>query len=361
MKLRIILSSMLIVIIATGVTFQQLAKRVYQDSPTSTTFPQVSTSTTTVPLATTTSAPSTSPSTPSTTTTTHVYNPVPVLNPPVVIGGSGHLRTTCPLTSPYATVVTTTTSTSSTTTSSSSTTTDPSASSTLAPTTTTTSASTRSCTILQVGDSLGYGRGNAMATRLSRNNWLKFYIDDRGSTGLSNLPYFNWINQIRDDLNRYHPNLLIVSFGGNDAQQLTGDGQIERFGTARWKFLYASRVHQVLALAAAKHCGVLWLGMPISEQYLYNQEQLVINQIYSHEVASSTDAAFIPLWNVLAKHGQFTWTARVNGYPETLRSQDGIHPSPWGYYVEATYVINQMKTIYHVNLELSSPAYITGF
>jgi hypothetical protein len=101
--------------------------------------------------------------------------------------------------------------------------------------------------------------------------------------------------------------------------------------------------------------------MPISEFDYFNHEQWMINQIYSDEVAATPDSVFIPLWNTLAKHQRFTWTAKVNGSPVTLRSQDGIHPSGWGYAVEATYVIDQMKSVYHVNLHLGSPAYITGY
>lgn len=200
-----------------------------------------------------------------------------------------------------------------------------------------------------------------MASRLSANPWIHFFIDDRGSTGLSNQNYFDWLTTIKSDLNQYHPNLLVVSFGGNDAQSISGPGVSEYFGTVRWKNLYASRVRDVLTMAANHHCGVLWLGMPVSLPYEYDLRQLVINSIYAHEVSRATNAVFIPLWNVLAKHGNFTWTARVNGGAVTLRSQDGIHPSGWGYAVEATYVINQMRSIYQVNLRMSSPAYITGY
>ena len=361
MKLRILLSSVLVILIGAGATFQQLALKPHASSASNTT-----TTSTSTPGA-TSSTVETTTSTPHATTshsivpTTLSNNPLPVVNPPIVYGGPSHTRSICPLTSPYATPPATTTTVATTTTSTDPSTTSSSTSTTSSSTTTTTRPVGRFCTVLQVGDSLGYGRGHAMASRLARNHWISFYIDDRGSTGLSNQLYYNWISRIRDDLNQYHPNLLIVSFGGNDAQGISGGGQVESFGTARWQTIYASRVHQILALAAAKHCGVLWLGMPISELDYFNHEQLLINQIYSREVAASTDSVFIPLWNALSKHQRFTWTARVNGSPVTLRSQDGIHPSGWGYAVEATYVINQMKTIYHVNLELSGPAYITGY
>ena len=368
MKLRIILSSVLALLLVAGVTLQQLSGKPHHHSVTvsTSTTSTVSTSTTTGLITTTTNHGGTT-SSPATTTTSQ-HSP-PIVNPPIVIGGSANYRTTCPLITPFVASPPTTTSSPTTTTSeSSSTTTIPETTTTTttilpisSSTTTTTKAAVRSCTVLQVGDSLGWGRGHAMQDKLSRNNWIHFYTDDRGSTGLSDLAFYNWITAVRDDLNQYHPNLLIVSFGGNDAQGLSGGGVSENFGTARWKRIYASRVHAVLALAAARHCGVLWLGMPISSMDYFNHLQLIISDIYSHEVAASTNSVYIPLWTTMSKRQRFTWTARVNGAAVTLHGHDGIHPSGWGYAVEATYVINQMKLIYRTNLVLSAPAYITGY
>ena len=359
MRLRIVLGLVLTLVIGTGATFQQLNLTRHQRSAstaeTTSTVANLSpsTSTTSPPLTTTSGGHTTS------TLATHV------INPPVVTGVSTHFSTNCPLFAPIETTTPTTTPLVTTTTDQATTTTSEPTSttstSTPSSTTTTSPPGSKSCTVLEVGDSIGWGRGFDLTRDLAQNKWIHFYMDDRGSTGLSNQNYFNWIEQIQKDLDQYHPSLLMVSFGGNDAQGISGKGIGEYFGTPRWRSLYASRVNQILTMAAEHHCGILWLGMPVSGSGIYNQRQLIINQIYAHAVANATNAAFIPLWNVLSRNGLFTPTARVNGNLVTVRSPDRIHPSGWGYAVEATYIINQMKSLYRVDLILSGRAYITGF
>jgi hypothetical protein len=51
----------------------------------------------------------------------------------------------------------------------------------------------------------------------------------------------------------------------------------------------------------------------------------------------------------------------VNGNPENLREPDGIHYSFTGEDVIATYVIDEIASIFHVQLAPTNPAVITGW
>jgi hypothetical protein len=216
------------------------------------------------------------------------------------------------------------------------------------------------CTVLEIGDSLGEDLGLGLEQVLAPSSRLNLVMLDTVSTGLANPWYYNWPVHFAADLTGYHPQLVLVMLGGNDEQGMVVNGCALVCGTAAWKKAYLSDIREIITEATSAGAYVLWIGLPIMQPLAYSQGAALLNSLYKLGVATKADATFVPTWSLFSNpEGLFESAAAVNGIETTLRASDGIHFSPSGWDVLATYVIREMALIYHVKLAPTSPAVIT--
>jgi lysophospholipase L1-like esterase len=218
------------------------------------------------------------------------------------------------------------------------------------------------CTVLEIGDSLGEDLAEGLADQLPASSGLNLVQLDKASTGLANSWFFNWPVNLEADLAQYHPQLVLVLLGGNDEQGMTVNGNVVSFPGTAWNQDYLAYVRQIVTEATKTGAYVLWIGMPITQPYSYNQGMMTLNALYQQGVTSEANATFVPTWSQFANPaGQFESQAAVNGVESTLRSSDGIHFSLPGAEVLATYVAREMARIYHVHLVPTAPQVITSW
>ncbi len=218
-----------------------------------------------------------------------------------------------------------------------------------------------SCTILEIGDSLGADIGWGLERHLPVGTGLHLVQLDQSSTGLANSSYYDWPARLAADLRLYHPQLVLVCLGGNDEQGMEVDGRAVQFPAPAWKTAYLARVRSLVSEATAGGAYVLWVGLPIMRQTSYSQGIEILNSLY-RQAASHPNAAFLSIWSLFSNpRGAFQSEAAVNGTRASLRQADGIHLDFAGEDVAATYVIRQMALIYHVRLTPAYPAVITGW
>ena len=92
----------------------------------------------------------------------------------------------------------------------------------------------------------------------------------------------------------------------------------------------------------------------------YREGTEILNSLFRSVTASVPGVTFLPTWSLLASaSGAYQNAAKVNRVSAVLRASDGIHFSVIGEDVLATYVINEMASIYHVKLRPGEPAYLT--
>ncbi|HEY5120479.1 MAG TPA: DUF459 domain-containing protein [Acidimicrobiales bacterium] len=203
-------------------------------------------------------------------------------------------------------------------------------------------------TILEIGDSLGTDLGGGLGLQLSKSPNVTLIQKSKSETGLANGWFYNWPLHLRQFVAQYHPQLLIVFLGGNDEQGMVVNGHAAAFNTLAWREQYQKNIAQVLNEATFKHCAVLWVGMPIMNPNGYRQGIQVINSLFQKVALTKANVTFLSTWNFMANaKGQFQFSARVNGVVQVLRSADGIHPTSIGQNVIATYVVQQIRAIYH--------------
>jgi hypothetical protein len=224
----------------------------------------------------------------------------------------------------------------------------------------TTLPSTRHCTILEIGDSLGADLGEGLHVQLERNPAATLIVKTTLATGLTNAWYYNWPAHLKKFLSKYRPQVLIVFLGANDEQAMVVNGQAAPFDTRAWRSEYASNVSTVIKEAAAANCVVMWVGMPIMNPFGYRQKMQVINTIFSDASQKMPGATFVPTWNFMADaKGSFRFNARVNGKLQPIRTADGIHLTYMGQNLLATYVVTQLRLNYGLPLKAAFPVRFT--
>lgn len=223
----------------------------------------------------------------------------------------------------------------------------------------TTLPSARHCTILEIGDSLGTDLGEGLRLQLEKNPAITLVVKTTVAAGLTNSWFYNWPRRLKKFLAQYRPQLLIVFLGANDEQAMVVNGHAAPFDTRAWRSQYESNVTTVMKEAAAVHCVVMWVGMPIMNPFGYRQKMQVVNSIFSDATLKMPDATFLSTWKFMADaKGNFRFNARVNGKLQSIRTPDGIHLTYMGQNLLATYVVTQLRLTYGLAL---TPAYPVRF
>jgi lysophospholipase L1-like esterase len=207
------------------------------------------------------------------------------------------------------------------------------------------------CTVLEIGDSLGNDLGWGLARELGHDPAVRLVQADKSSSGLLTPWFYNWPQKERVLLSQYKPQLVIITFGANDEQNLKVNGQVLAFGSAPWVVAYSNIVKQMAGAATKTGAYVLWVGMPIMQPNSYRQGMVLINSVFARVTTSVPGMTFLPTWDLFANaEGQFAESARVNDVPSLLREPDGIHFSYVGENVIATYVTRAIGTVFHVHI-----------
>ena len=207
------------------------------------------------------------------------------------------------------------------------------------------------CTVLLVGDSMGNNLGSGLAYQLERTKGIDFLKRSKGSTGLSNSWFYDWPAELKPMLSRYKPNLVIMMLGANDRQNMKVGTRVLTYPTTAWQSAYKSQVTKMTKLATDAGAYVLWVGMPISKPYNYNEGMKVINAQFRAVVPTMSGATFVPLWTLTADSaGAYRQYASVNGVRTKIRGDDGIHFTADGQSVIGTYIIDKVASVYHVTL-----------
>ena len=223
----------------------------------------------------------------------------------------------------------------------------------------TTLPSSRHCTILEIGDSLGTDLGEGLRLQLEKSPLITLVVKTTVAAGLTNSWYYNWPGRLKKFLARYRPQLLIVFLGANDEQAMVVNGHAAPFDTHAWRSKYESNVTTMMKEADAARCVVMWVGMPIMNPFGYRQKIQVINSIFSDAALKMPDATFLSTWEFMADaKGNFRFNARVNGKLQSIRTPDGIHLTYMGQNLLATYVVTQLRLTYGLALK---PAYPVRF
>jgi hypothetical protein len=175
-------------------------------------------------------------------------------------------------------------------------------------------------------------------------------VESRLSTGLARTDLFNWFTRIQQAPRQLHPNVVVFSFGADDAHDYMGGAHVGPFGSPSWNAEYRRRIDGVTRELNAEGIRVVWLGLPIPDGAGFKRSFPVVNTILEDVArAHSTDATYVDTWHRLDDfHGRYAQYLRVHGKLTQIRASDGVHYTQAGGDLVAAQVVAQLRAWYRL-------------
>ena len=202
-----------------------------------------------------------------------------------------------------------------------------------APSTTTTTApirapsATEPVRVLVAGDSLMGWIGPALTQDVAD---LPVTITEDWSvgTGLARPDVQNWPAQLAEDMATEDPEVVIVGFGGNDAQDMSTDTGRVTVGTPQWAEEYQRRVVQVLDAVEAPGRTLYWVGLPITTRAAIEKVAPDMAEAIQAEIEIRPWAHYVDSRTALSPDGTYvTYLPDGSGGEVKVRENDGVHPN----------------------------------
>src|SRR5688572_12388410 len=188
-----------------------------------------------------------------------------------------------------------------------------------------------------VGDSLAAGLGY-YAERVFRPRLVKVSRQGRISTGLARSDYFNWPFTMRQIVDSFDPDLVIVMLGENDHQSIQSvrGRRVAAVGTSAWPPAYRDRVLRMMRIATSDGAKVVWAGLPIpaNPDLLVHSERQ--NDIFRFAASLVDGVAYFDSWARFREPGGgYTAYFREGRRVILIREGDGLHFNAIGYTILA--------------------------
>ncbi len=173
-----------------------------------------------------------------------------------------------------------------------------------------------------IGDSFLEIFGPALVNRCSDTGLMAAEVDFRYVSGLSRPDYFDWPAYIASELPEVSPDVAVVMFGGNDAQDVEVGGERFDVGTQGWVDLYATRVAEAMDVLVAGVERVYWIGLPIMKSDRFTANAQTMNGVYQAEAALRPSVTYFSSFE-LFQDVDGEYNAYLDG--KLMRFTDGAH------------------------------------
>ncbi len=152
-------------------------------------------------------------------------------------------------------------------------------------------------------------------------------VESRLSTGLARTDLYNWFSRIQQVPKQLHPQVVVFSFGADDAHDYMGGAHVGPFGSPSWVAEYYRRANGVTRELNAAGIKVVWLGLPIPAGSGFARSFPVMNGILERVVrANPKGSLFVDTWHLLDDfHGRYAPYLRWHGKLTLMRLPDGVH------------------------------------
>lgn len=214
--------------------------------------------------------------------------------------------------------------------------------------------------VLIAGDSDAGTFGPYLEQLLTETGVATTTLDYKVSSGLARPDFFDWPAHFRESIPQQNPDIVVLTFGGNDSQGLTdgagADGSphfifSEPKGTdadAGWRDEYGKRVGEVMDFLLQGGRSLVWVGIPNDDNPDVTLRLRVQDEVVRAEVAKRPGVIFIDTWARFSGHegnwAQYVIDPRDNqGKP--VRADDGFHLNQTGAEILAIDIGDAVKQI----------------
>ena len=178
------------------------------------------------------------------------------------------------------------------------------------------------------GDSQAQGFGESLERLAGGTNLVAPTLDFKVSSGLTRPDFFDWPKRLQDQVRKIRPDIVVVDFGGNDAQPIkTPDGKQYDVTDPQWLIEYSKRVGETMDFLSADGRKVIWVGTPNARDDAFTQRLAVLRQAYQQEAAKRPNVTLVDTWAMFQSPngGYADFIVDDDGEAKLMRQDDGFH------------------------------------
>ena len=179
------------------------------------------------------------------------------------------------------------------------------------------------------GDSDAGAFGPSLMASLDDTGVVDTTLDYKVSSGLARPDFYDWPAHLRQVIPKENPQVVVVTFGGNDAQDILIDGRSRGTTTEEWRAEYGKRVGEVMDYLTEDGRTLVWVGIPNATDPAFTARLEPLRAVTMEQAAARADrVTYIDTWQ--------RFTGRDGGYAEyvvdprdgmikPVRQDDGFH------------------------------------
>ena len=195
------------------------------------------------------------------------------------------------------------------------------------------------------GDSDAGSFAPFVSRRLHATGVVATTVDYKVSSGLARPDFFDWPARLSARIPKLNPDIVIVAFGGNDAQPI--HGLSKQVDTPEWRAEYGKRVGAVMDLLANDGRTLIWVGVPNDNRPDITARLKVQDEVVRTQVAAHPGVVFIDSWNIFSGldggYAQYVVDPR-DGISKQVRSDvDGFHLNATGAEILAFHITQAVE------------------
>ena len=193
-------------------------------------------------------------------------------------------------------------------------------------------------TVFIVGDSDAGTFGPYLQTLLDGTGVVETSLDYKVSSGLARPDFFDWPAEIDRKLPEVNPDIVVATFGGNDAQGLAVESGEFIIGDpvaneAEWSEEYQQRVGSAMDQLLEGGRTLIWVGIPNDDSPEVTARMAIQDRAAKAAAADRPDVIFIDTWNRFSGRDG-NWAEFVidprDGEGKDVRADDGFHLNTTG-------------------------------
>ena len=200
------------------------------------------------------------------------------------------------------------------------------------------------------GDSQAFYLGVELRTGPLRRV-VEVTLENRHSTGLARPGYFNWPAQLLSVSAEVDPELVVMTLGSNDWQNMTTpEGQILSRGSDEWIAEWGRRLGVAFDVLEVPRRQVMWVGLPPTRSNKTREGYALMNRITTEVAAERDFVTMIDIWEMFG--GDEPYRASIpppddpEGSPVLVRQTDGVHLNRRGAEWVAAIVEEEIRRIW---------------
>jgi hypothetical protein len=189
-----------------------------------------------------------------------------------------------------------------------------------------------------VGDSDAGTFGPYLQTLLDGTGIVETQLDYKVSSGLARPDFFDWPAEIDRQLPVVNPDIVVATFGGNDAQGLAVESGEFIIGDpvsneAEWTAEYQARVGAVMDQLTEGGRTLIWVGIPNDDNPEVTARMAIQDRAAKAAAAERPEVTFIDTWKRFSGRDG-NWAEFVidprDGQGKDVRADDGFHLNTTG-------------------------------